>query len=611
MVQSEVRNLIPTWLDHSDIIYVMVLDGKGVCLYLNDRFRRLIKDEIPEDVNIDRLVHPDDIGVATFAVETSSSRPDQKRHLQLRMKSNGSFVPIHWEISSIPDHAQTGLLTLAIGADINLKAAALPIDDDERFLFRSLIDRVPNIAIQIYAPDGTIKYWNRASEELFGYRSPSVIGKNMYDLLIADDRRQEVANYIKHCAENNLPIQPEEFRITRPDGKEVYVYSSQTVAVNNEGVPEIYCMDVDLTELEVTRQKFEQLVEWFDHSNDSIQVTDEDGTIIFANAESQQRLGLRLDELIGHPIGSIEKVFENIDDWRAHVRHLRHVGSMIIEGVQRRKDGSEFPVEASVTYQETNGRGYVVAFIRDISERKTTEKELRSTLDLVSEQNKRLLNFNYIVSHNIRSHASNISGLVDLLVTGSSRVERKRIEKLLSLASTNLMTTIEDLNKVINIQRNINEQRLNINLLEAVKATLAVLKGEIHHNNVMVDLAIDPSFEIYFNQPYLDSVLLNLISNAVKYNNPEKRAKVLLNAFELDDYIVLEVTDNGLGIDLSKHGDKLFSMYKTFHGNPDARGLGLFITKNQVDALGGRIEVDSQPGQGSTFRVFFPCNHSS
>jgi diguanylate cyclase len=74
---------------------------------------------------------------------------------------------------------------------------------------------------------------------------------------------------------------------------------------------------------------------------------------------------------------------------------------------------------------------------------------------------------------------------------------------------------------------------------------------------------------------------------------------------------VLEVIDNGLGIDLSKHGDKLFSMYRTFHGNPDARGLGLFITKSQIDALGGKIEVDSQLGTGSTFRVYFPCNHSS
>lgn len=611
MGYTEVRSLIPAWIDHSDIIYLMVMDGDGVCHHLNERFRRLVKDELPENVHISQLVHPDDIGVATFAIETSSSRPDQKRHLQLRMKSNGSFIPIHWEISSVAVQDQSKLLTLAIGTNIDLKVAALPIDDDERFLFRSLIDRVPNIAIQIYDPDGTIKYWNRASEELFGYRSPSVIGKNMYELLISEDKRQEVANYIKHCAANNLPIQPEEFRITRPDGKEIYVYSSQTVAMNNEGEPEIYCMDVDLTELEVTRQKFEQLVEWFDHSNDSIQVTDEDGTIIFANAESQQRLGLRLDELIGHPIGSIEKVFENIEDWRAHVQHLRHVGSMIIEGVQRRKDGSEFPVEASVTYQQTNGRGYVVAFIRDITERKLTEMELRSTIDLVSEQNKRLLNFNYIVSHNVRSHASNISGLVELLVTGSNKVERKRIEKLLSLASSNLMTTIEDLNKVINIQRNINEQRLHINLLDAIKATLTVLKGEIHHKNVMVNITIDSKYVIYFNQPYLDSVLLNLISNAVKYNNPEKRAEVLLNAFELDDYIVLEVTDNGLGIDLSKHGDKMFSMYKTFHGNPDARGLGLFITKNQVDALGGRIEVDSQPGEGSTFRVFFPCNHSS
>jgi PAS domain S-box-containing protein len=609
MVPLEVQNLIPDWLDQSDTVNVAVLDGNGTCLLMNETFKKLLKAAALGQVNIIDWVHPDDTNILQFALETLVNRPEQKRQLQLRMRSNGSFVPIHWEMSTLCVGESTDRLIVVLGTKINNDAAALPIDDDQRFFFRSLIDRVPNIAIQIYRPDGTIKYWNKASEELFGYESSSVIGKNIFDLLITEHDRDEVAAYIQHCADNNLPIQPEEFRITRQDGRDVYVYSSQTVAVNNNGEPEIYCMDVDLTELEATRQKFEQLVEWFDHSNDSIQVTDEDGTIIFANAESQQRLGLRLDELIGHPIGSIEKVFENIEDWKAHVRHLKHVGSMIIEGMQRRKDGTEFPVEASVTYQETNGRGYVVAFIRDISERKVTEKELRSTLDLVSEQNKRLLNFNYIVSHNIRSHASNISGLVDLLITGRNKVERKNIEGLLGLASLNLMTTIEDLNKVITIQRNINEQRLAINLLESVNSTLDVLKGEIHHNNMLVEIDVNPKFEIYFNQSYLDSILLNLVSNAVKYHNPEKRAEILLKAYEMDDYIVFEVIDNGLGIDLNKHGEKLFSMYKTFHGNPDARGLGLFITKSQVDALGGKIEVDSQPGQGSTFRVFFPCNH--
>jgi PAS domain S-box-containing protein len=587
----------------------MVIDQKGCCVYYNNTFKRLLKVAPAENAHISALVHPDDLNIVQFAIDTFASRPEQKRQLQLRVRSNGSYVPLHWEISSFTDPELDEQFIIAHGTKISQSTATFPVDAEQHFFFRSLIDRVPNIAIQIYRPDGTIKYWNKASEELFGYSTYTVIGKNIFDLLIGKHERHQFAAYIQHCVENNLPINPEEIRVTRPDGKEIYIYSSKTIALNNEGDPEIYSMDVDLTELEATRQKFAQLAEWFDHSNDSIQVTDEEGTIIFANAESQKRLGLRLEELIGHKIGSIETVFENIDDWKAHVVHLKHVRSMIIEGKQRRKDGTEFPVEASVSYQESNGNGYVVAFIRDISERKSTEIDLRSTIDLVSEQNKRLLNFNYIVSHNIRSHATNISRLVDLLVTGNSKIERKHIESLLSMASFNMMTTIEDLNKVITIQRNINEQRLNINLLDSVNTTIDVLRGEIHHNNVVVEVEIEPDIEIYFNQPYLDSILLNLISNAVKYHNTQKRAEVLLKAYEMDHYIIFEVIDNGLGIDLSKHGDKLFSMYRTFHGNPDARGLGLFITKSQIDALGGKIEVDSQLGIGSTFRVYFPCNH--
>jgi signal transduction histidine kinase len=136
-----------------------------------------------------------------------------------------------------------------------------------------------------------------------------------------------------------------------------------------------------------------------------------------------------------------------------------------------------------------------------------------------------------------------------------------------------------------------------------------MLKGELHHNNVLVELNISPDHRISFNSDYFDSILLNLMSNAIRYKNPGVRPSLRLSSTSLDDSLVLEVADNGLGIDLTRYGDKLFTMYKTFHGNPDARGLGLFITKNQIEALGGKIDVESTPSEGTTFRVTFPCNN--
>ena len=104
---------------------------------------------------------------------------------------------------------------------------------------------------------------------------------------------------------------------------------------------------------------------------------------------------------------------------------------------------------------------------------------------------------------------------------------------------------------------------------------------------------------------YLESILLNLMTNAIKYRSADRDPQIRLSAETEGDYTVLSVQDNGIGIDLDTHGKKLFGMYKTFHSNKDARGLGLFITKTQVEAMGGKIVVDSKPNEGSTFKIYF------
>ena len=104
---------------------------------------------------------------------------------------------------------------------------------------------------------------------------------------------------------------------------------------------------------------------------------------------------------------------------------------------------------------------------------------------------------------------------------------------------------------------------------------------------------------------YLESIILNLMTNAVKYGHPMRAPKITIEASKEGNGIVLSVTDNGLGIDLDRYGDKIFGMYKTFHNNKDARGLGLYIIKNQIEAMDGYITVESSVNKGSVFKVFF------
>ncbi|MBC7485726.1 MAG: PAS domain-containing protein [Cytophagaceae bacterium] len=240
----------------------------------------------------------------------------------------------------------------------------------------------------------------------------------------------------------------------------------------------------------------------------------------------------------------------------------------------------------------------------DITWQKDKEDELGRTLDIISEQNKRLLNFAYIVSHNLRSHSSNFKLLLDVIDISETREELYEAIAHLHDIYNSLDETVKNLNEIVKIQTNISKQREEINLHQYIEKTTDLLRGEIKLKNALILNGIKKDQSILYNPAYMESILLNLITNGIKYRHPDRAPQISLNLYQENNRLVLVIKDNGLGIDLSLHGQKLFGMYKTFHGNSDAKGIGLFITKNQVDAMGGKIEVLSEVNEGSTFKIY-------
>lgn len=248
----------------------------------------------------------------------------------------------------------------------------------------------------------------------------------------------------------------------------------------------------------------------------------------------------------------------------------------------------------------------VLTLVRDITNRKEQELATQKALEIVSEQNKRLLNFSYIVSHNIRSHSSNISGIAQILADNPEEETRALFIEGLIKSSKNLDSTLRHLNELLNIQSRINIHKESVSLIQAVTQTLESLVVDLNANNIRIVNEIPDGFKFITDRAYLDSIVLNLISNAVKYRDPEKQSVITICAGKRNQVPYFSVEDNGKGIDMNKFGAKIFGMFKTFHGNKDARGIGLFITRNQIESLGGAIEVDSEPGRGTRFTVFLP-----
>lgn len=263
----------------------------------------------------------------------------------------------------------------------------------------------------------------------------------------------------------------------------------------------------------------------------------------------------------------------------------------------------------SIVKNSTGQPLHFISQLTDISKAKAAEYEIKSVLEVTSDQNRRLLNFAHIVSHNLRSHSGNLSMLLNFIETDADEESRQELFKMFRHAAANLQETIGHLNEVVAVNTSITENLIGINLSKAIHGAIgnveALLKAAdaVCINEVHDDVFIDAI------PAYLDSILLNFLTNAIKYRSPDRKPVILLRATTEESQVILSIEDNGVGIDLKANRDKIFGMYKTFHTNKDARGIGLFITKNQIEAMSGKVTVESELDKGTTFKIYFKSHN--
>lgn len=273
-----------------------------------------------------------------------------------------------------------------------------------------------------------------------------------------------------------------------------------------------------------------------------------------------------------------------------------------------KKDGSIYWVKLTVSplWQPGDEPTSHISIIEDITKNKEAELQLNKSYKMLVDQNKRLVNFSYIISHDLRSHSSNIQSILDLYEISELQEDRDNYIELLSKVTANLNQTLQHLNEVVSIQNNPDLKKEPLKLVDFVKKTIEHLEMRIKEKQAKIFIDIPREAEINFNSAYLESVLLNFISNSLRYSDENRNPEINIKATQREaDKWSLEISDNGIGIDLERNKEKLFGMYKTFTDRQDSRGIGLFITKHQVEAMGGEIEVESTPGYGTTFKVNF------
>lgn len=262
---------------------------------------------------------------------------------------------------------------------------------------------------------------------------------------------------------------------------------------------------------------------------------------------------------------------------------------------------------SKMTNSEGNGTGnIVIGSILDIDFIKRKEIELQEITKELRKKNNELEKFAYITSHNLRAPVVNLISLTELQQeTSLSQELQDEIRQNIHECVRQLDNTLNDLVEIVASQSGKSAKSEDLDLQTELNIVIKTIENQIKNSGAKIEVNFAKDLKIHFPRHYLHSILLNLFTNAIKYKSKDRNLVISLKTREGKDFIQLFFSDNGIGINLDKYGNKIFGLYQRFHSNIEGKGLGLYIIKSQIEAMDGKIEVDSLPDVGTTFCIYF------
>lgn len=252
----------------------------------------------------------------------------------------------------------------------------------------------------------------------------------------------------------------------------------------------------------------------------------------------------------------------------------------------------------------------IIILSSEITKLKETEIKLNEKLDEKNEmlsqilsQKKQLEEFCQIISHNLRAPLSNLLLIGEMLGENHSLEDKYKYFEMQKPIIKSLQSTFEELVQATQIKMDATIKKETIDLEKITKKVIKNLhkKKGLSQSNITYDFSKIKT--VHYPKKYIKNILANLLSNAIKYSSPERESKIHITSYEKNNWLCIDIEDNGLGIDLKKYGRDIFKLHKTFHNHPEAKGFGLFITKIQIESVGGEISIKSKVNHGTIFTV--------
>lgn len=463
--------------------------------------------------------------------------------------------------------------------------------------------------IAAHKPDGTYVFVNDYFLEITGYGKSEILGKSPYMFFHPDD--QKMINTHGHLPSlDGKDDTLVEFRFKKKDGAFLWLQTFTKPIMEEEQVIGLITSSRNMGDPMLLRSAKDSVDVLFDESSEmadlgawevikdpfQIHWSKKVYDIHEIDYNVKPELIQALDYFVGKDRDKLETHFNALLEKgepydlevkfktaKGRLRWIRAIGKPYFEGDEIVK---------------------VYGVIQDVTKAVEDRMRLRELADHLTRQKLQMEQFNQIVSHNLRSPIANLAVLLNYYEDSEDQEERAQYINYLKESSRTLQELLNDLVDAVKILNDKEIPQEPINLKAIVGKVCRILALEIGNSNADVELDKLEWTEVKYAPIYFESILMNLISNAIKYKSEERLPVIRISALtNADGDKILQVKDNGMGINMKRNGGKIFKLHSTFARNKSGKGLGLFMTKQQIEAMGGEIEVDSELGVGTTFTI--------
>lgn len=556
------------------------------------------------------LTHPEDLAKNVSLLQKVLDHELESYQIEKRyVHKNGSLVYVVLTATMVKDLDGNPSYMISQVQDITSKKEAEHNfkETSERL---NVATRVANIGIWEYHIANNTVQCNDNMYDIYG------IPKGTADLLdewlkhILPEDVEKVTTALQRTINNHAPLNIK-FRGIKPNGEIIHLVVIGEAQSGNDGkIEKIIGSNLDITALRSTELQLERNIESFTETFENAAI----GMALVSPQHDWLKVNKSLSDILGY---SEEDLLQSktLDithpddlDKSTKVHDKAYKGEKDTYQLEKRyfhKDGHLVHVLLGVTVvKDLDGNPiHSIAQILDITDRIESEKKLQSLVEVTKSQNDSLMNFAHIVSHNLRSHSTNMTMLAKFLSQEEDKKELKNINRMISDAAESLSETITHLNDVVQVKTGALENLQSTSVLNTIEHIKKTIGGLLEEHDAIIKIDIEKSHFVNAVPAYLESIFLNILTNALKYSSLDRTPVIEIKSKLKKETVLITFKDNGQGIDLKRHGDKIFGMYKTFHKHKDAKGIGLFITKNQIEAMSGSIKIESVIDEGTTIII--------